>query len=252
MSLFPLPAELAAIHDDVIQFSSAIQNTIAAYGGCRTMASEALNVLNYNALLTHRGVRSLCEEGWTPLTPILNRTLLDIFANCIAVINEPANADYMGFKYLSEFHRKWMNDPGITDPERAEVNVTLDMFISRLPATDQPRATRLISEGPTPYWFRPEYNTPADLLRLSPHNLHAVYKLFSGPTHGGLGTKLLFNDDPGAENISPREHPKNTPRAITASARLLLEVCYLRDQWDNRGVGEEVYRQLVARLNAWR
>jgi len=252
MPRFPLPADLAGIHDDVIQFASAIQNTIVAHGGCKTMASEALNILNYNAILGHRGVRSLCEEGWTPLTPILNRTLLDVFANCVAVLNVPANADYMGFKYISEFHRKWLTDPGITDPERTAVNAELDMFVGRLPAADQVRAREVIREGPKAYWFQPEYKTPADLLRLSPHNIYAVYKLFSGPTHGGLGTKLLFNDDPHAENIDPREHPKNTPRAITASSRLLLEVCYVRDQWDNHGVGKDVYNQLVARLNAWR
>jgi len=29
----------------------------------------------------------------------------------------------------------------------------------------------------------------------------------------------------------------NTRRAIVAFSRVLLEICYLRDQWDNHGVG---------------
>lgn len=253
MATFPLAPALAALHDDVLRYATAVQNTIAEAGGCNSLSSEALNVLAFNAVLAHRGVRTLCEEGWTPLTPIVNRTLLDVLLNCIAVLNRPEVADYMGFKYLSEFHRKWLTDPEITDPERTEANATLDRFVGRLQAADQNRARELIREArPNLYWFRPEYNTTRDLLDLSPHNIHVIYKLFSGVTHGGISAKFLFDDDPAAEEIGPRQHPRHAPQAVLASSRLLLEVSYVRDRWENFGVGEEIYRELVARLIALR
>src|ERR1022692_3753479 len=102
MAMFPLPPELTELHVDVLGYASALQNTIAVHGGCQTMASEALNALAFNAVLAHRGVRTLCEEGWTPLTPILNRTLIDIFANCIAVLNRPEQAEYRSEEHTSE------------------------------------------------------------------------------------------------------------------------------------------------------
>jgi hypothetical protein len=127
------------------------------------------------------------------------------------------------------------------------------MFIERLSEGDQDRARELIQRGrPPAYWFQPEYNTTRDLLEVSPHDIHQIYKLFSAVTHGGFAARLLFDDEPAAENIEPREHPRNTPRAIVASARLLLEVCYVRDQWDNLGAAEEAYQNLLRRINAFR
>ena len=144
-------------------------------------------------------------------------------------------------------------DPDITDPERAEANTALDMIVARLRAEDQERARAVIREArPGAYWFQPRYNTPADLLRLSPHNIYAIYRLFSGPAHGGMATKMLFTDEPGEEDIDPREHPRNALKAVTVSSRLLLEVSYVRDCWDNMGVGGGVYRQLLERLIAMR
>ncbi len=252
MATFPLPPNLGALHDDVIAYASAIQCTIAEDGGCQSLASEALNVLAYNALLTHRGIRTLCEAGWTPLTPILNRTLLDIFANCIGVLNRPELAEFMAsFKYIADFYRKWLTDPEITAPERQEANAALDALVARLPTADQGAARQLIQDGhPRTYWFQPEYNTTKDLLELSPHHIHRIYKLFSSVTHGGFSARILFNDDPAAENINPRQHPRNTLRSIAASCRLLLEICYIRDRWDNFEVGEAAYNELLVRINA--
>ncbi len=111
----------------------------------------------FSAILTHRGVRTLCEEGWTPITSILNRTLLDIFANSVAVVDQPEDADYMGFKYLTHFHRKWLKDPNITNAERTGATATVEEMVSKLRPADQGRARTLLAEAePTPYWFQPE------------------------------------------------------------------------------------------------
>ena len=205
------------------------------------------------AILTHRSVRTICEEGWTPLASILNRTLLDIFANSVAVVNEPNDADFMGFKYLTHFQRKWLKDPDITNPERANVTANVDELFSKLRPADQARARLLLAKSEvTPYWFQPEYGSPKKVLALSPHPIYEMYKFFSGPTHGGYAMKILLNDDPASEDIEPREHPRNVPKAILGSTRFLIEVCYVRDRWDNGGTDELTYQQIVTRLSALR
>jgi hypothetical protein len=249
---FQLPEDLIALHDDVIRFASALQVTIAQSGGCKSMSSEALNVLSYYAVLAHRGIRTLCEEGWAPLAPILNRTQLDILANCIAVVADPTIADYMGFKYMSDFHRKWLTDPAITDPEKKEAEAALALMVKNLVAPDQAKAYQVIAEAKQKvYFFQPEYATTRAILDLSPHPIHNLYKMFSGVTHGNFAGKMLFDDDPVAEVIDPREHPKTSKRVMVASSRLLLEICYIRDQWDNLGVALNEYNELVQRIIAF-
>jgi hypothetical protein len=253
MAAFALSAELEALHDDVIRFASALQVTIAQSGGCKSMSSEALNVLSYYGSLAHRGIRTLCEEGWAPLTPIFNRNQLDILVNSIAVVNDPPSADYMGFKYVSEFYRKWLVDPAITVSERLEAEGALAMMVAKLSLADQAKAQQLIQDAtPRTYFFQPEYPSTKSILELSRHRIHDLYKMYSGVTHGNFSGKLLFDDDPVAENIDPREHPKTTKRAIVASSRLLLEICYIRDRWDNLGVAGDDYNDLVQRIVAIR
>lgn len=185
MPKFPLRPDLDAIHSDAIEFASDIQNRIAASGGCKNIASEALNVLAFNSILTHRSVRTLCEEGWTPVTAVLNRTLMDLFANCVAVANTPADADYMGFKYLTHFFRKWLTDPHLTGPERTHVTQIIDELVSRLRPTDQTRARLLLGEPePTVYWYQPEFGSPKKVLETSTHPVYDMFKFLSGPTHG--------------------------------------------------------------------
>ncbi len=94
--------------------------------------------------------------------------------------------------------------------------------------------------------------SPKKVLALSTHPIYEIYKLFSGPTHGGFDIKILSNDDPASESIEPREHSRNVPKAIAGSSRLLLEVCYIRDRWDNSGAGELIYTELVTRVSALR
>jgi hypothetical protein len=44
-----------------------------------------------------------------------------------------------------------------------------------------------------------------------------------------------LDDEPDTPNIDPRRHPRKTPISIFASARLLLEIAFLRDQIEGTG-----------------
>jgi hypothetical protein len=157
----------------------------------------------------------------------------------------------MGFKYISHFHRTWLTDPQITVPERTEVNTALDMMVNRLEAADQVRAQQLRTQPkPQIYWFRPEYNSVEAIMKLCAVPIYQLYRFYSGPTHGGFAGKFVFDDEPHLEDIEPRKHPKNVHRAVVASTRLLIELCRVRDHWDNGGAGEAVYQELVGRIVA--
>jgi hypothetical protein len=176
--------------------------------------------------------------------------MLDVFASCVAVVNRPALADYMGFKYLSHFQRKWVADPDTTDPERRAVTVSLDEMLNRLQPADQVKARELLADPkPRPYWFQPEYQSTQRVLELSTHPIYEMYRIHSASTHGGYAVKLIFADDPDSEDIEPRNHPKNIFKAVMASTRFLLEVCYIRDHWEHSGAGDAPYQELIARIS---
>ena len=249
MPTFPLPADLDALHSEAIEYASAVQNMLAASGGCKGLASEALNVLGNNAVLLHRGVRSLCEDGWTPVTSLLCRSLLDVLASCIAVCAKPQDADFMGFKYLSHFFMGLLAEPGLSPAETANFTSVIKTYEAALSPSDQQRAQKLFVKGkPELYWFKPQYSSVKDILATATVPIYQMFKMFSGPTHGGLPMKLIMNDDANSEDIAPREHPKNTHRAVGASSRLLVEVFRLRDHWDNTASNENLYTSFITNL----
>jgi hypothetical protein len=173
MPRFPLPAALSDLHDDAIAYASVVQNKVAARGGCKTLSSEALNALMFSAVLTHRSVRTLCEEGWTPIASVLNRTLLDIFANCVAIVAKRADADFMGFKYMTHFQRKWLKAPNVSTEENAGVIAHIEEMVTKLQPAEQAKARTLLAEAEvTPYWFQPEYGSPKRVLELSTHPIY--------------------------------------------------------------------------------
>jgi hypothetical protein len=245
---FSLPADLDALHSEALDYAFAVQNTLAASGGCKGLASEALNVLGFNAILLHRGVRSLCEEGWTPVTSLLCRSLLDVFASCVAVCTKPADADYMGFKYLSHFFMGLIAEPGISPAEIANFTAVIKHYEAALSPPDQQRAQKMLAGKPELYWFKPEFKSTKAILATATIPIYPMFKMFSGPTHGGLPMKLIMNDDANSEDTAPREHPENTRKAIVASSRLLTEVFRIRDQWDNTGSNEGGYAAFIANL----
>ena len=250
MATFPLSAELASLHDQCLAYASSVQNEVASKGGCKNLAAEALNVLSFNAVLAHRSIRTLCEEGWAPIAPIIARTMLDVFASCIALVSDHANADYMGFKYLSHFHHNWLNEPDITPPELQDGKKTIDAIVSRLNASDQAKAKAFLAAGkPKNYWFQPEYASTKALLEKANHPIYDLYRVLSSVTHGGFSSKLLFNDYQTEENIDPRPHPKATSNMIVASSRLLLESSYVRDHCDNDGAHDNKYCAVLTQLN---
>jgi hypothetical protein len=244
---FPLSSELSSLHDDVIQYSSDIH---ASFDEKSPLSTYALANIHYTAILCHRGVRTLCEEGWTVLSSVLIRTMLDHIVNCIAITAVPARANFMAFKYFAPLPMKLATDSVMTATERKDAMELLKNFVGRLPAKDQPEAEAFIKNyKPTAYWYSPEFQRPRDVLKQASVPLASMYSMFSGPAHGGFSLQVLFNDHSAVQDINPREYPQWSKRAIEASSRLLLEIGRARCVWDDLG-HEEEYEQLQQRIVA--
>jgi hypothetical protein len=246
MPPFPLPSEVAKHHHDVISFCSNLQRAFSASTRApdASLSSQALADMMYIAILTHQGTRTLCEQGWTTVSSIILRTMLDMGANCMAIVKH-TRPNYMGFKYLCSFRIKMAKESRIPKEQREEIHRDVEAYVARLNAEDQASARELIGHGkPRPYWFQPEFESAKKLLKLASVDIYPIYELLSGPAHGGWSGQAVFNDDPNTQDINPRAHPRWSIEAIKASSRLLLEIGYTRDGWEKLGFVDE-YKRLV-------
>jgi uncharacterized protein DUF5677 len=243
-----LPEDLETLHDEVIGHAVEIHHMATEKfkeTSAGPLSQAALFALHWRAIVIHRSVRTLCQTGWTPTTPILIRTLLDIIASSYAVAAKPENAEYMGFKFLGSYLAQSLADADTSDSLR-EINRTqLEALRQGLRGEDIARADQFVKEYvPQPYWFRPEFHSPGAILKTAKNDLFFIYRQFSGSAHGGFLGSSLFDDSPDMADINPQEHPRRTRAAVVASSRILLDISYLRAQFE--GVADEKrYKQIL-------
>jgi hypothetical protein len=229
---WPINVELQTLHGIVIHYSIKVQEAATRLEADRPHVSyHALANLHMRAIIIHRSIRDLCEAGWTPVTGILIRTLLDIYVNCLAIAIVPEDSEFMAFRFLLAFPLSRVNDSTLSKEIRQAHREEIEVAISRLPSKDTARATALITDTTRKsYWYQPEFSNPSDLLRRTIGDMPFLYRTFSSSTHGGVVGLALLDDEPDTPNINPKRHPRKTPISIVASSRLLLEITFLRDQ----------------------
>jgi hypothetical protein len=68
---------------------------------------------------------------------------------------------------------------------------------------------------PLPYWFCPQFLSPARIFKDLMPRLFEMYRQFSGSTHGSFIGSVLFSDSPDAPSIDPqRIHPEPVMRSL--------------------------------------
>jgi hypothetical protein len=246
-----LPEDLQVIHNAVIEYGVEIHHAAAAKFEKKPespLSYGALFSLHWRSVVIHRSIRTLCEAGWTPITPILIRTLLDIIASAYAVAAKPEDAEYMGFKFMGSYLIQSIKDPDTSEALREENTKQLASLGQQLRGTDVGRTEELIKNyAPQSYWYRPEYYSPSAILKMAKNDLQFMYRQFSGSAHGGFLGSALFDDSPDMADINPQEHPRRSRSALVASSRLLLDISYIRGQFE--GVAEEAkYKHIVTEL----
>lgn len=238
-----LPTDLNDLHNEVINFAvntalKAAKNY--AQGGSSPLASKALQRIHRTTIATHRSIRSLCESGWTPVTPVLLRTMLDLTVSVIAVGKEPADAELMGFRYMAHGMIEGMVDKDAQPEHQAGNALQIAILKDCLSPRDESRARATIAAYEVkvpPYWYHPEVPNPGSAIFQRMPHLFDLWKLFCGSTHGSDIGSVIFADEPDNVGIGPEEHPFKTRIAIVASSRLLLNLSHGRAQCE--GVSDD-------------
>lgn len=199
-------------------------------------------------IVIHRSIRTLCVTGWTPVVPILVRTMLDIIASSYAIVAKPEDAEYMGFKYMGSYLIQAIRDAELPEPVLKFDQEQLEKLRQQLRGKDIERGERLIREyAPQIYWYRPEYESPSAILKTASTDLSFIYRQFSGAVHGWFLGSALFDDTPDMADINPHEHPRRTRMAVVISSRILLEISYLRDRFESTNL-DEAYKRIMKEL----
>jgi hypothetical protein len=247
-SYWPIPKDLGTLHDVIIGYAVRIQAVAAAKHEKTAegpISHSALFTLHRIAIVTHRSIRSLCETGWTQVSPILIRTLLDVLASCYAIVSKYEDAEFMAFKFMCSYLIQAIRDPDTSDELRKDNQEQLDKMRQQLKGEDIKRVDDFIANfKPLPYWFCPQFLSPGRIFKDLIPRLFDMYRQFSGSTHGSFIGSVLFSDSPDAPGIDPQENPGRTRNAIVASSRLLLDISFARGQFD--GIADLAeYKEIV-------
>lgn len=232
---WPLPQDLDTLHDAIINYAVRIHAAVTLKYEKTSqgpLSHTALLNLHRIAIVNHRSIRSLCEEGWTPTSPTLIRTLLDVLASSYAVVSKNEDAEYMGFRYMCSYLVKAVKDPDTAEGLRTFDNEQLNKMCAQLRGRDIKRVDDLIKNYKRPaYWYRPEFWSPGEIIKKAMPQHLDMYQEFSGSTHGSFIGSLLLNDYPDLAHINPDEHPSGTRKAVLSSSRLLLDVSWIRGEF---------------------
>jgi|SRR5277367_1245927 len=245
-----LPPDLDALHDEVIEFAvtfhtkADIQHAQHRHG---PLSYKALQRMHRTAIATHRSVKSLCVAGWTPTTPTLLRTMLDLLVSIVALAEKLPDAEFMGFRFMAHGLIEGIVDPDSQPSHKAANALQMDVLKSFLLPIDLVRANATIAsyqKKVPPFWYWPEISSPGNAIRDKMPRLLDLWKAFCGSTHGSDIGAVIFADDPDNLGINPEENPFKTRIATVTSSRLLLDISHARAQFE--GVADEAeYKRIV-------
>ncbi len=246
-----MPDDLSILHDAVIDYAVAVQKAAAERHEKKSdypLSHGALFTLHWRAIVIHRAIRTLCVTGWTPVIPILVRTLLDIIASCYVIVAKHEDSEYMSFKYMGSYLIQALQE-GDYPPEVLKFDrEQLDELRAQAKGTDVGRVDQFVKDyKPQRYWYKPEYENAGKILKTASTDLFSIYRVFSSAVHGGFLGSALFDDTPDMADVNPHEHPRRTRAAIVMSSRILLEISYMRDRFESAGL-EEQYKTVMKDL----
>lgn len=253
----PVLDNLIQIHEDLIEFGSKIQKESVRKFEEREHIESNVHAVFHKviayAITLHRAVLLLCREGWTHITPILLRTILDCSANCLAIIHNQ-HPEYMAFKYFYYENIRILKDNNYPNKINKMNIIKIEKGLSdirnikaREKAEDFLRSI-LKKEKIGIFWFKPEEKSYSSIIRKYGNDkLKYIYGILSMAIHGSHLGLFFFKDNPDDININPSENPKKTNIAVLTSCRLLLELLNIRIVYENLRFGDE-YNSFVERI----
>ncbi len=199
-----------------------------------------------NAITLHRALLTLCESGWTQVTAILLRTIMECSANCLAIINNQF-PEYMAFKYIYHPWIQIIRDDNYPKNIRDKAKTDLDQGIENLKdeALKKKAIDYAFSEKLNIFWFKPEESGVSSIIKeYGSDELKFVYGSLSMSAHAGHLGMNLFKDDSDDIGIDPSDNPKKNKLSLLLSCRLLLELLYIRNVAEKLGYDSKYHEFL--------
>lgn len=202
--------------------------------------------LHAYAVVLHRSILSLCDNGWAQTTPVLLRSIMDVFISLLVIAEK--DSEYRAFKYFYFFQMQAKEDKNISENEKTRFNNELNDGLDKLDFITQKRIKQFIKQKKfAGYWFSPEYKNPTHVLKqltIQKSDLVFMYRTYSAAAHGGhVGTGIHL-DQPDRIDITQCSNPRKAKLAVIGSCRYLLTICLLRNEFENLGLNK-IYSELL-------
>jgi len=187
------------------------------------ITNGALYSIAIDSIALHKVVYSLCLNGWAFATALILRTMLDLYANILVIVNAKNNeSEFMVFRYTYYFLKVNLSDPDLADESKKQIMEGLKQLHDdiRSKAHDYMFKGKLFG-----YWYSPEYSNTKNILDTFDSSLKSdFYNKLSSASHGGLLGLRLFKDSPDEKNPNPRADRNAQNLALSVSNHLMLEI----------------------------
>jgi hypothetical protein len=193
----------------------------------------ALFAILHDAVIIHRGIGNLVEDGWSSAGAPLARTMLDLSVSMVAIV-QSKNPPLAAFRYFNAGHRQIVRDPTFSRDTRQSLRELIRFQIRQLPPGDRPAALQFLKERDRAYWFWDEWQSPLAVISAfaSPKIVEA-YKRFSAAAHGGYLGLRFFRDRFDAFDINPRLPPGLQASLVSvSSSRYLIDLVSIRNNYE--------------------
>ena len=248
--------DLIKLHEGLIKLGSDIQSKSDLKFKEKQHIEKNVHAVFYKlnafAITLHRAVFSLCNEGWTHITPILLRTIIDCSANCLVIIRNEY-PEYMAFKYFYYDYVRVLGDNSTSESlkQKSRHDIEQGLNIIQNP-TAKKKAERFVRKGEVRiFWFTKEENSYSDIIRKYGNEvIKSAWGELSKAVHAAHFGLFFFKDNPDDINIDPEENPNKTKLSLIISCRLLLELLNIRNEYEDLGFDSE-YNQFMKKILAF-
>lgn len=201
---------------------------------------DAMFVISHDAICVHRAIGRLAASGWPAPGSVLVRTLLDLAVSGIA-LNRSRDRTAAAFRFMYSGLRDMSRNLDFPQAARRHAFSQLRERLRMIKAEKKPEILRAIRDRSRPYWFAPEWKSPAHVLEDEAHpDLAKLYRVYSAVAHGGYLGMRFFREDPDKLSINPE---KVGPRAASldmTSSRVLLAILGLWTTMEGLGLESKV------------
>ncbi len=243
--------DIIAFHDKITGFAIDINQAIAnkyINGHPSPVTNTALWIITADITSLHKALFDLCVDGWSMVTGIVLRSMLEMFISLLVITKNINDSDIYSFKYMHNFHKKLLKNPNSSKIMRDSAQKKIDEYLGKLNRDTRKKAECFLKDKFKYYWYLPEYKGPKDILtKMGYDNLIPNYELFSGAAHGGLLGLALLKGQADQVHPNPRADKHSQDVALSFSNRITLDSLAIRGKFEGLDI-DDIYTFIFTEL----